>query len=89
MALISLLLPRPALFLSFFIARRVALGPWGWPRCNSFSQVVPHEALGMASFTKNLFIGAAGADTINFTHHICAVRGVENVMGRWADNPGE
>ena len=31
----------------------------------SVGQVVPHEALGMASFTKNLFIGAAGADTIN------------------------
>ena len=50
-------------------------------------QVVPHEALGMASYTKNMFIGAAGAETINLTHHITAVYGVENIMGR-ADNPG-
>ena len=53
----------------------------------SVGQVVPHECLGMANFTKNLFIGVAGAETINFTHHICAVFGVENIMGR-ADTPG-
>ena len=53
----------------------------------SMGQVVPHEALGMANYTKNLFIGVAGAETINFTHHIMAVYGVENVMGR-ASNPG-
>ena len=41
----------------------------------------------MANFTKNLFIGVAGAETINLTHHICALEGVEAVMGR-VDTPG-
>ena len=38
----------------------------------NLGQVVPHEALGMANYTKNLFIGVAGAETINLTHHITA-----------------
>lgn len=52
----------------------------------SVGQVVPHEVLGMANHSKNLFVGVGGADAINFSHFIGAVYGMERMMGR-ADNP--
>lgn len=52
----------------------------------SLGQVVPHEVLGMANHSKNLFVGVGGADAINFSHFIGAVYGMERMMGR-ADNP--
>ncbi len=53
----------------------------------SIGQVVPHEVMGMASYNKNILIGTGGDDTINKSHYLAAVIGIENVLGR-ADNPG-
>jgi nickel-dependent lactate racemase len=51
-----------------------------------FSQVVPHEVMGMANFNKNLFVGTGGVGAINLSHFIGAVHGMERMMGR-KDNP--
>ncbi len=45
-------------------------------------QVVPHEVVGMANQSKNLFVGAGGADMINKSHMVGAVYGMERMMGR-------
>ena len=52
----------------------------------SIGQVVPHEVMGMANFNKNMFVGAGGLESINLSHFIGAVHGMENIMGR-SDNP--
>lgn len=48
----------------------------------SIGQVVPHEVMGMASYNKNLFIGTGGAESINKSHFIGAVYGMERIMGK-------
>jgi nickel-dependent lactate racemase len=48
----------------------------------SVGQVVPHEVIGMANHSKNLFVGVGGADMINKTHMIGAVYGMERMMGK-------
>jgi carbohydrate kinase (thermoresistant glucokinase family) len=58
----------------------------GWDVVVSVGQVVPHEVIGMANYSKNLVIGLGGAPTIHGTHFLGAVCGMENVMGR-ASNP--
>jgi len=52
----------------------------------SIGQVVPHEVIGMANHSKNIFVGAGGAEGINKSHYLGAVYGMERIMGR-ADNP--
>ena len=52
----------------------------------SIGQVVPHEVLGMANHSKNIFIGIGGSDAINFSHFISACYGMEKMMGQ-AENP--
>lgn len=52
----------------------------------SIGQVVPHEVSGMANYTKNIVIGAGGAETIHGSHFLGAICGVERVMGR-INNP--
>ena len=52
----------------------------------SIGQVVPHEVAGMAGHSKNVFIGAGGAEMIHHSHYLGAVYGMERIMGR-ADNP--
>ena len=52
----------------------------------SIGQVVPHEVVGMANYSKNIFVGCGGRDIINKTHFLGAVYGMENMMGR-ADTP--
>ncbi|MFN6119089.1 MAG: gluconokinase, GntK/IdnK-type, partial [Actinomycetes bacterium] len=47
----------------------------GWDLVVSIGQVVPHEVIGMANFTKNLVIGLGGAPTIHRTHFVGAVYG--------------
>jgi nickel-dependent lactate racemase len=47
---------------------------------------VPHEVAGIANQNKNVFIGAGGAETINKTHFLGAVYGMERMMGR-AETP--
>jgi nickel-dependent lactate racemase len=52
----------------------------------SIGQVVPHEVMGMANYTKNLFVGCGGPESINKSHYIGALCGLENLMGV-ADTP--
>ena len=54
----------------------------GWDLVVSVGQVVPHEVTGMANFTKNLVVGVGGAATINGTHLLSALCGIEHIMGR-------
>ncbi len=52
----------------------------------SIGQVVPHEVIGMANYTKNILVGTGGRESINRSHYLGAVYGMERIMGR-ADNP--
>lgn len=52
----------------------------------SVGQVVPHEVVGMANYTKNVVVGAGGADIINKSHFLGAVAGLENILGQ-TDSP--
>ena len=45
-------------------------------------QVVPHEVIGMANQSKNLFVGVGGSDMINKSHMVGAVYGLERMMGK-------
>ncbi|MBD3420420.1 MAG: DUF2088 domain-containing protein [Chitinivibrionales bacterium] len=54
----------------------------GWDRIFSVGQLVPHELAGIANFSKNVLIGAGGAETIAKSHFIAAVYGLERLMGR-------
>jgi len=48
----------------------------------SIGQVVPHEVIGMANYTKNIFVGVGGSEGINKSHFIGAAYGMERIMGR-------
>lgn len=48
----------------------------------SIGQVVPHEVIGMANQSKNVFVGCGGKTTIHQTHMIGAVFGMERMMGK-------
>lgn len=48
----------------------------------SIGQVVPHEVIGMANYTKNVLVGCGGRRTINQSHMVGAVYGMEKVMGK-------
>ena len=52
----------------------------------SIGQVVPHEVIGMANYNKNVLIGTGGPESINRSHYLGAVYGMERIMGR-ADTP--
>ncbi len=52
----------------------------------SVGQVVPHEVIGMANYNKNILVGTGGPDSINRSHYLGAVYGMERIMGR-VDNP--
>ncbi len=52
----------------------------------SIGQVVPHEVIGMANYNKNILIGCGGPQSINKSHFLGAVYGMERIMGT-ADNP--
>lgn len=54
----------------------------GWDRIISIGQLVPHEVIGIANHNKNIYVGVGGQDTINKSHFIGAVCGMERVMGR-------
>ena len=58
----------------------------GYDLIFSPGQVVPHEVVGMANHSKNIFIGAGGAEAIHKSHYLGAVHGMERIMGR-ADTP--
>lgn len=48
----------------------------------SIGQVVPHEVVGMANYSKNIFVGCGGHSMINASHMLGAFYGMERVMGR-------
>ena len=52
----------------------------------SIGQVVPHEVVGMANHSKNIFVGTGGSEAINKSHFLGAAYGMEKMMGR-ADTP--
>jgi len=52
----------------------------------SIGQVVPHEVVGMANGSKNIFIGTGGVMGIHRSHFLGAVYGMERMMGR-TDTP--
>ncbi len=52
----------------------------------SIGQVVPHEVIGMANYTKNIFVGVGGSEGINKSHFLGASYGMERIMGR-AESP--
>ena len=54
----------------------------GYDLILSVGQIVPHEVVGMANYTKNILVGVGGADTINKSHFLGAVFGMERMMGR-------
>ena len=54
----------------------------GYDLILSVGQIVPHEVVGMANYTKNLVVGAGGADIINKSHFLGAAYGMERMMGR-------
>ena len=45
-------------------------------------QVIPHEVIGMANHSKNLFVGVGGSEMINKSHMVGAVYGMERMMGK-------
>ncbi len=52
----------------------------------SVGQVVPHEVVGFANGSKNIFVGTGGVMGIHRSHFLGAVYGMERMMGR-ADTP--
>jgi nickel-dependent lactate racemase len=52
----------------------------------SIGQVVPHEVIGMANYNKNILVGTGGRESINRSHYLGAVYGMERIMGH-AENP--
>lgn len=47
----------------------------------SLGQVVPHEVVGMANYSKNVFIGTGGREGIALSHWLGAVWGIERTLG--------
>jgi nickel-dependent lactate racemase len=66
------------------VNRLIAQG--GFDLVLSIGQVVPHEVIGMANYNKNILIGTGGRESINRSHYLGAVYGMERIMGR-ASNP--
>ncbi|MBR3744568.1 MAG: DUF2088 domain-containing protein [Bacteroidales bacterium] len=60
---------------------RLLLDP-GFDLILSIGQVVPHEVVGMANYTKNIFVGVGGSDFIGKSHYLGASYGMEHLMGR-------
>ena len=58
----------------------------GYDLILSVGQVVPHEVVGMANYTKNVVVGAGGSDIINKSHFLGAVCNTETILGQ-TDTP--
>ena len=48
----------------------------------SIGQVVPHEVVGMANYSKNILVGCGGSSMINSSHMLGAFYGLERIMGK-------
>ena len=53
----------------------------GYDLIVSVGQVVPHEVVGMANYSKNIFVGCGGSRMINASHKLGAYYGLERIMG--------
>ncbi|MEG1269666.1 MAG: D-mannonate epimerase, partial [Oscillospiraceae bacterium] len=53
----------------------------GYDLILSIGQVVPHEVVGMANYSKNLFVGLGGREMINKSHMLGAICGIEQTLG--------
>lgn len=53
-----------------------------YDRIYSIGQVVPHEIVGMANYSKNIFVGCGGPAMIGASHMLGAVYGLERIMGK-------
>ena len=53
----------------------------GYDLILSVGQIVPHEVVGMANYTKNIMVGVGGSDMINKSHFIGASCNMEKIMG--------
>lgn len=62
------------------VNRRLVEG--GYDLILSIGQVVPHEVVGMANHSKNIFVGIGGSSMINASHALGAFYGMERVMGK-------
>ena len=47
----------------------------------SIGQVVPHEVVGMANYTKNILVGCGGIKMINSSHMLSVFYGTEKLLG--------
>ena len=54
----------------------------GYDLMLSIGQVVPHEVVGMANYSKNIFVGCGGNRMINASHMLGAFYGLERLMGK-------
>jgi nickel-dependent lactate racemase len=54
----------------------------GYDLILSIGQVVPHEVVGMANHSKNIFVGCGGSSMVNASHMLGAFYGMERMMGR-------
>lgn len=62
------------------VSREIASGYW--ERVISIGQLVPHEVIGIANHAKNVFVGTGGKESIDRSHFVGAVCGMETMMGR-------
>ena len=53
----------------------------GYDLIVSVGQVVPHEVVGMANYSKNIFVGLGGRSMINKSHMLSAICGMEKALG--------
>ncbi len=58
----------------------------GYDLILSVGQVVPHEVVGMANYSKNIFVGTGGREMINKSHMLSAICGLEKALGE-RDSP--
>jgi nickel-dependent lactate racemase len=58
----------------------------GYDLILSIGQIVPHEVVGMANYTKNIMVGIGGSDIINKSHFLGAAYNMERIMGQ-SDSP--
>ena len=54
----------------------------GYDQILSIGQVVPHEVIGMASYSKNIFVRCGGSSMIDASHMLGSFYGLERIMGR-------
>lgn len=61
------------------VNKRLVSGEYGL--ILSVGQVVHHEVVGMANYSKNIFVGCGGRQMINKSHMLSAICGMEKTMG--------